>query len=102
MLPPSERSTYQIHMPGRSKGVSPAAGGGATCSAPPGAAEAMRVSAVSAITNRIARSTRRSPDAGVLLVLTSTPNTVARAAWRHQSYIAHRGTEFGCGCLTRG
>jgi hypothetical protein len=68
-------------MPWRSNGV-PAAGGPTALSAAVGAAEATRVSAISAIEIKAARSTRRSPGARVLLVFTSTFNTVARLALR--------------------
>ena len=52
----------------------------------------MRMSAVSAIKKKIARSTRRSPGAGVLLALTSTFNTVARFWLRLQEFSAHGRT----------
>ncbi len=55
----------------------------------------MRVSAISAMNNKTARSTGRSPGAGVLLILTSTSNTVARSVLRFKSGGPHGRTEFG-------
>src|SRR6476646_5369334 len=76
-LPPSERLTYQIHIPWRSNGVSPVGTGASEiCPAPPVVAEAVGVQATSPRMARIAASTRRRPGATVLLALTSTLNTV--------------------------
>ena len=78
MLPPYERLTYQIHIPCRSKGVSPTAGV-SNWPAPPGSAEAVAgICAIETINVEIARSTRRSPGATMLLTFTWTSNTVGR------------------------
>jgi peptidoglycan/xylan/chitin deacetylase (PgdA/CDA1 family) len=91
MLPPSERSTYQIHIPWRLKGPLPEAapgGGEATCPAPPVAPTAAAgAHAKSAIRSATAKSADRLPSAAVNLVFTSTANTVARAALRWKTHL---------------
>jgi hypothetical protein len=67
-------------MPWRSKGVVPAAGA-VVCPAPPGIAQAaVDIYAVSAMREKIAKSTRRNLVAVAHLAVTSTANKVAGIA----------------------
>ena len=76
MLPPSERETYQIHMPWRSNGVAPATGGSPSSPAPPGSADAAGGIETIESSKTIASSARREPGTEVHLALTKIPNTL--------------------------
>ena len=81
---------YQIHIPCRSSGELPAgtaigpavAGGSPISPAPPVSADAAEGRRAIAKTERIARSARLVPGAGVRLALTSIRNTVPPAPLR--------------------
>src|SRR3954463_2497093 len=96
-MPPSEWSTYQIHMPWRSNGVLPlvSVAGTAASPAPPGIAQA----GVDMYARRdiartvIAKSTGRIPGAAEELVFTSTANTVATIWLRAKKPPYHWRTE---------
>src|SRR3954447_9595729 len=95
-LPPSEWSTYQIHMPWRSNGV-PAlvsVAGTAASPAPPGIAQAgVGMYARSDIAKTVtAKSAGRNRKAAKELVFTSTANTVATPWLRAKKPPYHRRT----------
>src|SRR3954452_1770598 len=96
-LPPSEWSTYQIHIPWRSNGVSPlvSVAGTAASPAPPGIAQAgVGMYARSDIARAvIAKITGRNPGAAEELVFTSTGNTVAAISLRAKKPSYHWRTE---------
>src|SRR3954466_14400242 len=96
-MPPSEWSTYQIHMPWRSNGVLPlvSVAGTAASPAPPGIAQAgVGMYARSDIARTvIAKSTGRNPGAADELGFTSTGNTVAALWLRAKKLSYHLRTE---------